>query len=228
MKKIALLAAAALVLALTSSCINVRYNGGKNIRCKGTVEEKTMDLSDFQRIVINGGCDIYLTQGDGFKVSVKANEEVFDHLNYYVDGDVLMLETVDNVNIIADTYKAYITLPTLKKLTVNGAADADLDGGYSSEEDLSIEVNGAGDMDLTGLKVPSLTIQVNGAGDIDLNDIDVQEVSFSVNGAGDVYVSGKADKAEFNVSGVGGVDAKDLDCDNIQTHKTGVASIKTK
>ena len=64
--------------------------------------------------------------------------------------------------------------------------------------------------------------------DIDINSMEVQELSLAVNGAGDAKVSGKADRASFTVAGVGGIDARNLDCEDIETSKSGIASIKTK
>jgi hypothetical protein len=218
-----------LAVILSSSCVfHVNGGNGKSVRCKGPVVTKTFDLNNFESIVLNGGCDINLIQQDKFLVSVEANEEVFEHLDYRVSGNSLILEAKDQVNIIADEYNVTIGLPVLTSVTVNGAGDVDLKNGYSFDEDLKIEVNGAGDLDFTGIQVPKLSISVNGAGDIDANDLTVKELKISVNGAGDAKVSGKADKASFSVAGVGGIDARELDCEDFQTSKSGIASIRTK
>ena len=229
MNKVYIIVGIVALLLIATGCIyRVNVGNGKSVRCKGPVVTKAMELSGFDCITLNGGCDIELIQQNGFLVSVKANEEVFEHLDYHVEGTTLVLEAKEKVNIIADKYTVTIGLPVLKNFTVNGAGDVDLANGYSSAEDLKIEVNGAGDLDFTGIKVPALSIGVNGAGDIDANDLEVQELKISVNGAGDAKVSGKADRASFSVAGVGGIDARELDCEDIQTSKSGVASIKTK
>ena len=224
MKRIAVIA---LVAAVVSAC-TFTVNGGKTVRCNGPVVDKMFDdLKDFQEIVINGSSDIKLMQGERFLVTVHANEEVYQHLNYFVQDGVLHLETIDNVTIVAEENEVTVALPVLKSITVNGAADADMNG-YTYSEGLSIEVNGAGDMDFNFIQVPELSINVNGAGDIDLKSIEVDKLKVDVHGAGDILVSGKAGKAVFSVSGVGDIKAQDLDCDNIETHKSGMASIKTK
>ena len=223
-----LIIAGIITLLIATGCV-VRVNGnGKNVRCKGPVVTKTFDLADFDNITLNGGCDINLIQQNEFLVSVEANEEVFEHLDYYVDGNTLVLDTKEHVTIMAQKFNLTIGLPVMKALVVNGAGDVDLKNGYSSAEDMKIEINGAGDFDFTGVKVPALSIAVNGAGDIDINSMEVQELSLAVNGAGDAKVSGKADRASFTVAGVGGIDARNLDCEDIETSKSGIASIKTK
>ena len=166
-------------------------------------------------------------QGD-FAVSVMANEEVFDHLDYEVTDGVLVIKTKDNVGIRAEEYDITVSLPVLNAITVNGAGDFDIKNGYSSDNGLDIVINGAGDFEISGITVPSLNIGLNGAGDIDITDMNVDKLSVSINGAGDVDLSGKAASASFNVSGAGDIDARNLDCADVQTHKSGIASIKLK
>ena len=226
MKKV--FAIAACVLALSSCIFNINGDMGKKVTCKGPVVTKTLDFSDFEAITINGGADIEIIQGDEFKVSVKANEEVFDHLDYEVSGHTLLIKTKDNVGIRAEEYDITVTLPLLTDITVNGAGDVDLKNGYISDKDLEIEINGAGDIEVTGIQVPSLSIGLNGAGDIEANDLNVGKLSVSISGAGDVDLSGTAGSAKFSVSGAGDIDAVNLDCDDVQTHKSGIASIRLK
>ena len=224
MKKIVVILAC--VLAMSSCVIRVGDNG-KKVTCKGPVVTKAFDFSGFEAITVNGGADMEIFQGD-FAVSVMANEEVFDHLDYEVTDGVLVIKTKDNVGIRAEEYDITVSLPVLNAITVNGAGDFDIKNGYSSDNGLDIVINGAGDFEISGITVPSLNIGLNGAGDIDITDMNVDKLSVSINGAGDVDLSGKAASASFNVSGAGDIDARNLDCADVQTHKSGIASIKLK
>ena len=216
-------------LALACSC-TFSFDGlgnGKKVVCKGPETTKSFDLSGFNGITINGSSDITITQGEGYSVSVKANEEVFDYLDYQVVDGSLLLKSKDSVQIVAKTYKVYVTLPCLEKLLVNGAADAEI-YNYKSDKDLDVLVNGAGDFEVSSIKVPSLTFTVNGAGDIDASDLDVETLNVSVNGAGDVDLSGKATTANLSVSGAGDIDASELEVEHTNIRKSGFANIETK
>lgn len=214
-------------LALTCSCFSIHYNSNsKRVVCKGPVVEKSLDLSGFNAITVTGSADMIIGQSQTFSVKVNANEEAFDYLDYVVEDGTLVLKTKDNVQIVAKTYKVYITLPCLENLTVNGAADADI-RDYSADKDLTVVVNGAGDFEINGIKVPALHFTVNGAGDVDASELDVQDLTVIVNGAGDVNLSGKATKAYFGVSGAGDIDAEELEMEDYEVRKTGLASIKT-
>lgn len=216
-------------LAITCSC-TFSFNGlgnGKKVVCKGPETSKSFDLSGFSGITISGSSDITITQGESYSVSVKANEEVFEYLDYEVTDGTLLLKSKDNVQIVAKTYRVYVTLPCLENLLVIGAADAEI-YNYRSDKDMDVMVNGAGDFEVKSIKVPSLTFTVNGAGDIDASDLDVETLNVSVNGAGDVDLSGKAHTANLSVSGAGDIDASDLDVEHTNIRKSGFASIETQ
>ena len=213
-------------LALACSCVNFHFNSNsKRVVCKGDVVEKTLDLADFNAINVKGSSDMVITQSDVFSVKVCANEQVFDHLDYEVKDGWLEIKTIDNVQIVAKTYKIYVSLPCLENLQVNGAADAII-SGYSAEKDLNVRVNGAGDFELSGIQVPTLSFVVNGAGDIEATGLDVETVSVIVTGAGDVHLSGKAGKCTMTVTGAGDIDASGLEVEDWELNKNGFASVK--
>lgn len=224
MKRILL---ALMVLAASCSCtFNINVGNGKRVVCKGPEVEQSLDLKDFSSICINGSSDLFLSQADSFCVKIKANEEVFQYLNFHVEDGTLVLENKDNVQIVAKTFKVYVSLPCLENLIVNGSADAQLNN-YRSDKELTVKVNGAGDFDLSHISVPAFSVTVNGAGDLEVEDIQTNTVSISVNGAGDVTLSGKTDTANLSVSGAGDIDASELEAREWNTRKTGIASIKT-
>ena len=248
MKKTIILLAAA--VAFCSCQINFG-NGIKGIhtltvRCNGEVQEKTYDLKDFNEIMVKGQANVKFAQAESFLVSVKANEEVFEYLELEVNDGELVISTQNGVNILAKTYEVMVTAPLLTDVTVSGAADLDLTDGYTADEDLDIDVNGAGDLQLVGVSVPSMDITINGAGDLDVVNAKVKELDVTVNGAGDVSIdnvtagsvsittrgagavkiSGTADQADYHVAGAGSVDARYLKCESTTTAKHGAASIK--
>lgn len=224
MKKLFILMGCA---ALMTSCFNMNIGLGKGILCKGPVVEKEIEgLTDFNVISVNGSADLFYTQADTYSVKVEANEEVFDHIDYKVEQGVLQLSAKNNENIRAEKYDIYVCAPDLTGITVNGASDVIQRGEYQSDKEFSVVVNGAGDLDFKDFKVPAFSISVNGAGDIKVARMDVEKLTISVNGAGDAVVSGKAASAHFSVNGAGDIDAHELECNDITTHKGGIASIR--
>ena len=233
MKKILYMAATVL---LCSSCFHVNSNykgpftlGGKDaIKGEGSVITKSFDdLTGFDRIVINGQSDAVFTQSDTYEVTLRAQENVFDYVDYRVEGTTLILELKDKRTVRSTEFEVTLKAPALKGLEINGAADFDIPAGLKSDDDLQIEVNGAGDLTFNGVRCNNLTIQANGAADVDLTNIDVRNLKVDVNGAGDVNVEGAAGDAALSVNGAGDIDATGLKvAGKVSKHAAGLASIK--
>lgn len=229
-KLIALIMAAAMLascefVSIDKSKVAATWNKDTAV-CDGEVETRSFDLSGFQSIVLNGHADVDVFQGDVFEVTVTANTELFQHLDYYVEDGVLILQTKDRKSVKAKKYDVKITAPVLNKITVNGASDMNLHR-YAAEEGLELEVNGAGDLAFEGgFTAPSLKVVVNGAGDIDAEGLDLQDLVVEVNGAGDAEVSGRTVNATFRIAGAGDIDARHLAKEHVESSKSGVGSIK--
>ena len=95
-----------------------------------------------------------------------------------------------------------------------------------SAPDFKVEVNGAADIDIDGLKTGSATISTNGSADIDIDGLDCSELSMEVNGAGDIVITGRAGKAKAEINGAGDIDASGLDCKDFSAQTHGLGKIK--
>ena len=227
MKNILYMAATVL---LCSSCFHVNSNwtGGKNaIKGEGPVISKSFDLKDFDQIIINGQADAVFTQSETYGVTLRTQENIFDYVDFRVEGTTLYLELKDHRTARATEYDVTVQAPVLKRLDVNGAADFDIPAGLQSDGDLEIHVNGAGDLTFNAVRCNGLSIKANGAADVDLTSIDVQKLEVEVNGAGDVNVDGNAGQANLSVNGAGDIDATGLKvAGEVSKHASGMAKIK--
>ena len=227
MSKILYIAATALLCA---SCfhVNTNYKGGKNaVKGEGAVVTKSFDLKDFDQIVINGHADVDFTQSSGYEVTVRTQENVLEWLDYKVEGNTLIIETKDHRDIRATDYNLVIQAPELKKLTVNGASDFNVDA-LRMDGDLYVEVNGAGDLDFNRITCNSFSLEVNGAADANLTAIDIlKKLKVEVNGAGDVNITGNAMDVALEVHGAGDIDATGLKVSGeVKKQAAGIAKIK--
>ena len=232
MKKILFLAATALFCA---SCFHVNSNfkgfsgiGGKNaVKGEGPVISKSFDFKDFDAIEVNGQADIDFIQGDAWEVTLRTQENIFDYVDYRVDGSTLVIQLKDKKTAQAEVYDLTVQAPVLRRVAVNGAGDFNILGGLVSDGDLKVEVNGAGDMEFNRIRCKAFSIQANGAADVQANDIDVESVGIQVNGAGDVNLSGKAGRADLEVNGAGDIDATSLTvAGEVKKHAAGLAKIR--
>ena len=82
--------AIALAMVVLSSC-TFKYHWRKTVVCEGEVMDRNMELTGFDRIVVNGSADMKYVQANSDGVIVTANEEVFPYLKFRVDDRVLYL-----------------------------------------------------------------------------------------------------------------------------------------
>lgn len=189
----------------------------------GKIATKTVAVSDFTQITINGAYEVHYSQGEASLV-INAPEKIMEHLTFEQSGDMVTIGT-DGKRIRWKDVEVYVTSPALNTLIANGAVDFEANQGIVAE-DFLVEVNGAGDVDINGLTSKTANFQINGAGDMDIKHLDTGTLVITVAGAGDVEVHGRADKAEVSVAGAGEIDLKDLVCPSIATSKKGLGSIE--
>ena len=233
-------ALAALALLLLPSCrfINITDEakekfgdtiilGGKSAeRIKASNNYITRDetTGEFHGLRSNIPGEVIYTPGD-CAVSIYGPDNVLDHIS------------VSNENGILEIRSSLYRITNLKKLTVNvsstvieemsfnGAVDFKAPDGITALK-FDATLNGAGDVDIRGLKASEVYFTVNGAADADVKDIDCDRLEISINGAGDATLSGKAGSAKLSISGAGDIDAEKLECSDISTSVRGVGSIQ--
>ena len=73
------------------------------------------------------------------------------------------------------------------------------------------------------LTMPSLdALMVSGVVDGEISGVDAQALRVKISGVGDVEIEGECDRLEASVSGVGDLDAKDLECREVEVSLSGV------
>lgn len=240
MKKILTLTLAAATLLTLSSCRFVTISdelkeelkdnpvwgsaGSERITASDNYITRNDVTGEFHALSCNLPGDVIYKPGD-CAISIYAPDNILDHVTVSNEGGTLVVKS--NVANIRNLKKIVINVssPVMEELVFNGAVDFKAPEGITAL-DFHATVNGAGDMDIDGLKAGSARLTVNGAGDATLNAIDCDAITVAINGAGDASLSGKAGSADLTISGAGDIDARSLDCADINTKVRGVGSIK--
>lgn len=179
---------------------------------------------EFHSIQCNVPGDVIYTPGD-CAITFNGPDNVLQHIKVYNENGTLIVKT-DGVTIRRlKKFTIRISSPVLEDLDFNGAIDFSAPSGIEAL-DFNMIVNGAGDVDIHGLKADKAGLIVNGAGDVDLDGLDCERISVVVNGAGDANVAGRAVKAELSISGAGDIDASRLECSDISSKVHGLGRIR--
>ncbi len=209
-----------IIISVTQvSCVMDGWNNG--ISGNGNVEEEVRDVTGFSGVHVSTGIDVYLTEGNDFKVTVEADENLLDVILTELNGEMLVVKT-DRVNIRnAKSKKVHITMPELTELKISSAGDCealtpfecdDLRLGISSAGDLSLEVeaesikldiSSSGDARIAGT-TDYLNASLSSAGDLHAFDLIAKKVDVNVSSAGDAQVHA-TDEISMDASSAGNI-----------------------
>ena len=90
----------------------------------------------------------------------------------------------------------------------------------------AVKVNGSGDMTLKGsICTEELTLHINGSGDINAHNLTCQAVNVNINGSGDVNLAGTAKEAFLKINGSGDIDCERLLCQQVKANINGSGDI---
>lgn len=201
---------------------------GEDTRVKITASDnyitRTETTGEFHSLTSNLPADIIYTPGD-CAISINAPDNVLDNLTVLNENGTLEIKS--NMKQIRNLKKITVNVssPVLESASFSGTVDFRAPDGITALN-FDATVNGAGDININGLKANSVKMTVNGAGDANVKGLDCDALTVSINGAGDAVLAGRSGSASLTISGAGDIDARQLDCEDVQSSIRGLGSIK--
>lgn len=211
---------------------------------------ETREAKNFNAISVSNAFDVYLSQGNDEAVAVSASEQKYkDHIKVEVKDGVLKISYDDDGKFWKKLtgnmkLKAYISFKKVNKIIASGACDIHLENkltvddleihlsgasdwknGEITANRMSIELNGASDMTITG-SATNVTIVASGASsfkswDFAADNCQVEAtgasgISFTVNkelsarasGASNIHYKGEGVIKEIKTSGASNISKK--------------------
>lgn len=221
MKK--LLLAVAVVAFVTSSC---RYGFGKRVSGNGTIQSKEHPASDFKNVLVAGGMDVFLSQGDVKPVKIETDDNLLQYIEVIEQGDDLIIREKRGYNLDpSDKIKVYVSSPAYRHIQLSGAGSITSETNITSSDEFEVGVSGAGNIRLD-VKAPAVKANLSGAGDITLKG-STKDLDVSISGVGSAHFFDMlSENAKVSVSGVG--DADVYASESLDAHLSGVGSVKYK
>lgn len=164
------------------------------------------DLVSFNKIYVkNTAVELDVKIGKEFSVVLKGGEGRLEELILKVDDGVLVImEEKDDEDgfHMDDEVKVVVVMPAFNGLEVNGAVDADIEGIKGG--DIVFDINGAANIEIEG-QCDNLEVDMKGAGNFEGRSLKCENVDMSIKGAGnaDVYAS---HSIVAEVRGIGNID----------------------
>ena len=196
------------VTAMARDSFRWRVNAAKSAPQKVcTIELQNPEA--FDQISLSVAGDLEYTQStDGTSgVTLIISENIIDKVETIVAHGRLSIEYkkgIKNVLTSDAQIKIIAHSPSLSAVKVNGSGDMTLKGSICTEE---------------------LTLHINGSGDINAHNLNCQSANVVISGSGDVNLAGKAKEAYLEISGCGDIDCKRLLCQQVRADINGSGDI---
>ncbi len=163
-------------------------------------------VGKFNAIVVSSAFDVILTQSNETTVVVSAAD---------VSKRDLIVTEVNNGTLIISLKKsnmdwrgnlklrAYISVPDLNKIELNGASDLKMEGVFKTQ-DLEVRLSGASDMD---------------------GNVEATNLRLTSSGSSDYKIAGKAENLRINISGSSDIKAFDMVSDYCDISCSGSSDV---
>ncbi len=184
-------------LTLTLSGCSHRRSGSGHI----VSDERT--VSDFHNLSVDGGIDVFVTQGPAKNIIVKADDNLLQYVETKVeDGELHIRIRHDRWINFHSNIKVYISVPNLDNVDMAGSGSITFENEYKSEDPLKASLTGSGD--ISGkVDVPEITAAITGSGSFSLKG-QTRKISVDITGSGDFNgYNLLAEEAEVTVAGSG-------------------------
>jgi glycyl-tRNA synthetase (class II) len=176
------------------------YDHWHKIEGNYDVVTETRSLHEFDRVINEGEFDVYIIQDGLSEVEIEAESNLISHIRTDVDGDVLKIDTKDNLQPNY-TIKVYVHTTNIQEVKLSGSGlihVADVTTG-----DLELGISGSGEMELWGVADRG-DFDISGSGTIHAYELQLQECYANISGSGDMQVTVQ-DYLNVRISGSGSV-----------------------
>jgi len=160
-----------------------QVNGNGNV----TTEERPVH-SDFDQVKGSAGVDVYLTEGDEFKIVVEADENLIPLIETEIHNGRLNITSTKNIGR-AKAKKVHVTYKTLSAVYASSGADV-IGNSVIKSETLILKSSSGADLEV---------------------DIIAKEVYADVSSGADLKISGRATRLIAEASSGSDLKAKDLE-----------------
>lgn len=181
-----LLTVAVLASVMVAGCIGGTMHGS------GTVVTEERSVGGFDHVSVSGMAQIALVRGDAAGVSVRADDNLVEHIVTETRGGTLHIGWTPRA--------ATATLRPSEPVVLN----------VTYEELSGLSLSGTAFVDIAELEAEFFEISVSGSGVILARDVDLGQLRTAISGSGTVTPTGTAGSQSVDISGSGRYSGRDL------------------
>lgn len=213
------------LIGLLLACNISTGDGGdvEIIEGSGNIITEDRELSGFTAVSLDGVGRLEIEQTGSESVSITGDDNILPHITTRVRSGTLVISVAENktfTNIPDLVYQ--VTVASLESLELNGAGEIEvtnLDG-----ERLEVTLDGGGSITVSG-EVTSQEVDLNGLGIYNAENLISQDVTIQQDGAGSAVVNA-SDTLDVTINGLG--DVEYIGDPTITQEINGLGSIRPK
>ena len=194
--------AIAIVMSLFASSCMFDANFGAGKTGNGQVVEDDREITEeFTEVYASEGLDVFVTQGDEFKILVEADDNVIDLIGTDIKDGRLKIHCIENIG--RATKNIYVSLPEITSLRSSSGADLEAQNVIEAEH---------------------LTLDASSGSDIDL-EVVAQEINASTSSGADITITGTTDVLHADASSGSDIRASNLKAKTCNANASSGADI---
>jgi len=219
MKKVivAVLVGVLLMSGLLAGCVREGVPGSGN----PTTQE--FNFSDFTRVEVGSAFQVEIVQADSYRVSVTADDNLFEYIRVSKQGETLKIGLkLLPLRPLFTTLRAEITMPEIYDLDLSGATRGTV-SGFSSTENLDIEVSGASSLDMSDIAAGDVEFELSGASRVRGDITAIGDAQLNLSGASKAELTGSANDMLIKASGASQLGLDNFPVDNADVRLSGAS-----
>jgi hypothetical protein len=187
---------------------------------RGPIVTKEYDITDFTGIKVGHAFELEVTPSDTYKISITASESVLDRVDVSKKGSVLDIDMNAWFFSWHRSPKVVITMPSLQKLELSGASNANIQG-FKSSNPLDLLITGASSLDID-METGDFTAELSGASSFN-GYLKTANSDLDLSGASHMKLEGGANDVILKASGASDVKLKDFPVTNADIDFSGAS-----
>ncbi|MFA6275831.1 MAG: head GIN domain-containing protein [Pedobacter sp.] len=174
------------------------------ITADGNIITETRNPGNFTKVHTSGANNVYIKFGADYKIELKGSANLMPYFKTNIVNGKLYL-SFDNVNVKQDDIEIFVTLPSIKAITLSGSAKITLSGNFPVIDFLNFDISGSGDIVAnSNILVEELNVNISGSGKIEAEKITSNYADVTISGSGDARI-GVQSELKASISGSGKV-----------------------
>ncbi len=177
---------------LLSSCSILSNFGVKVITPSNNIIGETRQVSGFTGVDFSTFGKVNMIQSNTETLSINGPDNLVSEISTTVSNGTLVIKNKENFTVSSLSSKDILTFTIgFKTLT-------------------SLNISGAGDVQVETFNTPSMNLAMSGAGNVVMNQLTTNSLNVNLSGLGGLEITGSAAQATIDISGAGSVNAPDM------------------